>query len=215
VTDSAADPRAAVDAEDLRELYREPHPLVLKKQQPKVDEVAATLVAAATLVVFATSGSGGTDASPRGGPPGFVTVLDDGDLAFGDLSGNNRLDSYRNVLENPEVGLLFVVPGMEETLRVNGRAHLSTDDDVLDRTTIDGRRPKVAVVVEVRECFVHCGKALRRAGLWEPSTWPEKASRPSPAAALKVALELDVDPQVIEDDLEAGYQVSLWEPGGR
>lgn len=203
-----------VDGTRLRELYRDPHPLVVKKSQPRVDDAAAEIIASSPLFVFATTSAEGTDASPRGGPPGFVRVLDESRIGFGDLSGNNRLDSYENLLADPEVGLLFIVPGMEETLRVNGQASLSTDADVLDRTTIDGRRPKLAVVVEVRECFVHCAKALRRAGVWDTSTWPEKGERGSPAKALQTALELDVDPQVIEDDLEAGYEATLWEPGG-
>ena len=203
-----------VDGTRLRELYRDPLPIVLQKSVPRVDEAAAEIIAASPLFVFATTSAEGTDASPRGGPPGFVRVLDEGRIGFGDLSGNNRLDSYENLLANPEVGLLFIVPGMEETLRVNGTASLSTDPDVLDRTTIDDRRPKLAVVIDVRECFVHCAKALRRSAVWDPATWPEKEERGWPAKALKTALDLDVDPQLIEDGLEAGYEATLWEPGG-
>jgi PPOX class probable FMN-dependent enzyme len=199
---------------DLGALYRPPHEAVVRKQQPRVDEASAAFVAASPLVVLATTSSAGTDASPRGGPPGFVRMLDDTTLAFGDLSGNNRLDSYRNIDAHPEVGMLFLVPGLEETLRVNGRARISVDDDVLDATTIDGRRPKVAVVVDVAECYIHCAKALRRSGVWDTSTWPAPEARPSAAAGFVAHLGLDVEPEVVEADLEAGYRVTLWEPGG-
>lgn len=203
----------ALGPDQVRALYREPHPLVLRKDQPAVDQAAAAIVAAATLVVLATGSDDGLDASPRGGPPGFVRVLEGGTrLAFGDLAGNNRIDSYRNLAAQPEVGLLLIVPGVEETLRVNGRASVTTDDAVLDATVVDGRRPKVAVVVEVRQCFVHCAKAIRRSRIWDPTSWPGDAA-PSAAAALVAHLDLDVEPEVVAADLEAGYRATLWEPG--
>jgi AspT/YidE/YbjL antiporter-like protein len=107
------------------------------RQRPKIDPKAAGFVAAAPFMVLATTSASGTDASPRGGPPGFVTVLDEHRLAFGDLSGNNRLDSYSNIVEHPQVGLLFLVAGVGETLRVNGRASITTDPAVLERTAIN------------------------------------------------------------------------------
>src|SRR5689334_14788211 len=158
---SSGSPRpegGTTEAVELRQLYRPPHEAVLLKSQPGVDAASAAFVAKSPLVVLATTSSEGTDASPRGGPPGFVRILDETHLAFGDLSGNNRLDSYRNIEAHPEMGMLFLVPGVEETLRVNGRARISVDEAVLDATTIDGRRPKVAIVVEVVECFLHCAK---------------------------------------------------------
>lgn len=207
---------AAIGGAELDELYRPPHPLVLTKQQDAIDEHSARFVRASSLVILATTSEAGTDASPRGGPPGFVAVLDAGHLAFGDLSGNNRIDSYRNLVEHPEVGMLFLVPGMEETLRVNGRASLTTDPEILEATTIDGRTPKVAVVVEVAEAFVHCAKALRRSGVWDPSTWgaADGDDAPSPSAALTAHLELEVEPEVVGADLELAYQETLWDPGG-
>jgi predicted pyridoxine 5'-phosphate oxidase superfamily flavin-nucleotide-binding protein len=135
-------------------------------------------------------------------------------VAFADLAGNNRLDTYANITHDPHVGLLCVVPGVEETLRLNGSARLSTDPEVLDATAIDGRRPKVAVVIGVTECYIHCAKALRRAGLWDPASWPAGAERPSAAEILKDHLDLEVDAQLIADDLEAGYQATIWEHGG-
>jgi PPOX class probable FMN-dependent enzyme len=199
---------------DLGELYLPAHESVIRKQQDEVVGVSADFVAASPLVVLATTSASGTDASPRGGPPGFVKVLDPTHVAFGDLAGNNRLDSYRNLDEHPEIGMLFLIPGMEETLRVNGRASLSTDPAVLERTALDGRIPKVAVVVEVTECFLHCAKALRRSGVWEPSTWPSIEGRPSAAAGFVAHLGLDVEPEVVEADLEHAYRVTLWDVGG-
>lgn len=203
-----------VDAAALRDHYREPHPVVVAKVIAEVDDGAATFLAASPFFVLATASPAGADASPRGGPPGFVRVLDPGRIAWADLAGNNRLDSFQNLLERPEVGLLFFVPGLEETLRVNGRAELSTDPDVLAATAFGEVLPWVATVVHVAECFVHCAKALRRAQLWDPASQPNPEDRPSPAAIVTEHLQLDVDPAVVEADLEAGYQHTLWVEGG-
>jgi uncharacterized protein len=206
---------ALCDEAALRERYRPPTEVVLEKARPRVDPSAAAFVAASPLMVLASSSASGTDASPRGGPPGFVKVLDAGRLAFGDLSGNNRLDSYANIVEHPEVGILFLVPGMGETLRVNGRARVTTDPSVLERTAIDGVHPKVAVVVEVDECFIHCAKALRRSGVWEPETWLPADDRPSAGQIFTDQFQLDVEPAAIDAELEAGYQATMWVEGGR
>lgn len=204
------------DVGELREHYRPPNPIMEGKAVPAVDATSARFIASAPLVVLATSGERGTDASPRGGPPGFVHVSDGGSrLAWADLAGNNRLDSFTNLLDDARVGLLFLVPGSDETVRVIGRAHLSTDGDLLDAVAIDGRRPKVAVVVEVDECMLHCGKALRRAGVWDPTTWPDdSADVPTAGEIVNDQHALGVDPQMIDDDLEAGYEATMWEPGG-
>lgn len=198
----------------LRARYRDPHPNVVAKAIDHVDDGAAGFLARSPLFVLATASSDGADASPRGGPPGFVRVLDPQRIAFGDLSGNNRLDSYTNLTATPSVGMLFLIPGLDETLRVNGEAALTDDPSVLDRCVVDGRRPKIAVLVDVRECYLHCAKALRRAAVWDTSTWPAAHDRPSPGAIFHDHLGLDVDPAVIEADLEAGYAITMWEPGG-
>lgn len=205
---------AVPDADTLRELYRQPHELVLRKQIDHVDDAARAFVEASPFVVVATHGPAGADASPRGGAAGFVAVLDQGRLAMGDLAGNNRLDTYTNLLTHPQVGLLFLVPGVDETLRVNGRATLTTDPGVLDAVAVDGRRPPVAIGIDVEECFIHCAKAFRRSGIWEPSMWPVPQLRPSAARALRDHIGLEAPPEVIEADLEAGYRATMWEPGG-
>jgi uncharacterized protein len=141
-------------------------------------------------------------------------VLDEHTVAFGDLAGNNRLDSYSNLVAHPEVGMLFLLPGSEENLRVNGRARVTTDEAVRERCAVDGRVPRVAVVVDVTECFVHCGKAVRRAGLWDVERWPSPDDHPSAAALLNGHLDLGRDPDDIQASLEEGYRATLWEPGG-
>jgi PPOX class probable FMN-dependent enzyme len=202
------------DEADLRQRYRQPHPAVVAKNRPQVDPAAAAFIATSPLMVLATTSATGTDASPRGGPPGFVRLLDPQHVAFADLSGNNRLDSYGNIVEHALVGMLFLVPGVGETLRINGRAVITTDPDVLAATAIDGVTPKVAVVVEVEECYIHCAKALRRSGVWEPATWLDPEQRTSAAEVIVDQFRLDVTPDVVEADLEQDYRDTLWVEGG-
>lgn len=206
-------PQPLADVDALRQHYAQPHPVVQGKQIDHVDAAAAEVIARSPLVMVGTRGHGGADVSPRGGPPGFVAVLDEGRLALGDLAGNRRLDSFENVLQDPRIGLLFLVPGMSETLRVNGRATLTTDPGVLEACAFEGTRPHVALGVDVDEVFLHCAKAFRRSGVWDPSTWPDAAERPSPGRIFRDHLGLDVPAEAIEADLEAGYAASMWEPG--
>jgi PPOX class probable FMN-dependent enzyme len=209
-----AEPETVADLAALDELYRPPHQLVLDKVVHHIDPSVEEFLAQAPLVVLATSDGEGVDASPRGGPPGFLRVLDERHVAFGDLAGNNRLDSYRNLVTHPSVGLLAIVPGLDETVRINGRASLVTDASTRERCAIDGRVPKVAIVVEVTECYLHCGKAFRRGGVWDASTWPTPGDRASAGRIAKETIGLDVDAAAIEADLEAGYQATMWESGG-
>jgi PPOX class probable FMN-dependent enzyme len=200
--------------EALRELYARPHRNVVAKAIDHIDEAATAFLARSTFAVLATSGPRGGDASPRGGPPGFAAVLDPRRLALGDLVGNRRLDSFENLLANPRVGLLFVIPGMSESLRVNRRACLTTDPAVLDACVYDGTQPKVALGIDVDEVYLHCAKAFRRGGVWDPATWPAPDDRPTPGEIYRAHLALDVPPEVIDADLEAGYAASMWQPGG-
>lgn len=202
------------DTTALRQMYRQPSKLVANKTVPEIDAESARFLAASPLCVLATHGPGGTDASPRGGPPGFARVLDGGTrLAFGDLSGNNRLDSYTNLVENPQVGLIFFVPGTDHTVRVNGTASLTSDPDVCAATVVGERVPKAAVVIDVDECFVHCAKALLRASIWDTSTWPD-ADVPTLGDIIACQHELGVGPEVIDRDVGSNYTETLWESGG-
>lgn len=195
--------------EAVRELYRYPGDLVRRKKIDRLDAGCRAVVGAAPFVLLATSAPDGTcEVSPRGGPPGFVQVLDEHRLAIPDLAGNNLLDSITNIVVNPHVGLLFVLPGRDETLRVNGRAWLVTDDDVLDGFTAELRRPKAAIGVEVAEAFVHCAKSFRRGGVWDPRSWAPDAV-PSAAELLTCHIELEAPPEELAANLEVAYARDL------
>lgn len=203
-------PGSLTSLEQLGQLYRPPSQLVLDKAIDHLDDGCRAFIATATFVVVGTSGADDRlDVSPRGGPAGFVKVLDRSRLAIPDLNGNNRLDTLRNVIERPQIALLFVIPGRGETLRVNGRAVVTTADEVLDLFVDDVRRPTAAIGVEVEAAYIHCAKAFRRGGLWEPERWPAADSAPSAAAILRGHLGLDAPAERIEADLEAGYAAGL------
>jgi len=195
--------------EELRELYRHPHDLVRRKKIARLDDGCRAVIGIAPLVLVATSSPDGRcEVSLRGGPGGFVQVLDDQRLAIPDLGGNNLLDSITNIIANPNVGLLFVLPGREETLRVNGRAWLTTDDAVLGGFTAELRRPKSAIGVEVHDAFVHCAKSFRRGQVWEPETW-HPADAPSAAELLTCHIQLELTPDEMATNLEASYVKDL------
>ncbi len=148
-------------------------------RQSEIDAASARFIDRCPFLVLSTaSADGSVDASPRGGPPGFVQRLDDRHVAVADLNGNNRLDSLRNIVANPQVGLLLIIPGHDETLRINGPAGLTTDAAILSGFAAELRMPKLAVVVETTEVFVHCAKAFRRSGLWKPQSWTALADAP-------------------------------------
>lgn len=152
----------------LRELLGEPHPLNAAKSIATLDEHSRAFLALSTFCTIATSSAAGKmDVSPKGDPAGFAAVLDDTTIAIPERPGNKRFDTFVNVLENPAVGLIFLVPGVDETLRVNGTASLTTDPAVLAPMAVAGKVPKLALVVHVEEAFVHCGKALKRGSLWQ------------------------------------------------
>ena len=175
---------AVIRTEDeLRSHYQEPTPTSRKKEIDHLDAHCRELLSLAPLLLLASSGPDGRcDVSPRGGPAGFVHVLDDHRLAWGDQPGNRRLDSHANLVANPHAGLLALVPGLGETLRINGRAFLSTDEELRERVAIDRRVPPIVVCVEAQEVYLHCAKALKRSQLWQPDSWPEREAIPSAAA---------------------------------
>jgi hypothetical protein len=170
---------ATIDTvEALEALYPAPHPRTVAKKRDRLDDGLRAAIGMSPFVLLATADDAGRcDVTPRGGPPGFVKVLDDHRVALPDLNGNNLLDALRNVVTNPHAGLLFVVPGQSETLRLDGPAHLTTDDDVLDLFVEELRRPALAVVVEVETVFTHCAKAFRRSRLWDPASWTDPDDR--------------------------------------
>jgi PPOX class probable FMN-dependent enzyme len=164
------------DLARLQELVGgEPSERSVRKQRDHLDVHARQFLAAAPFCVLSTaSATGACDATPRGDEPGFALALDDRTLALPERPGNKRLDSVRNILENPQVGLLFVVPGVTHTLRVNGTARVVADADFFDRMAVYGKPPVLALVVSVGEVYFHCAKAFVRSQLWQPETWPDR-----------------------------------------
>lgn len=176
----------------LRALIPEPSEVAVAKTRPTLDEHSRRLIGLSPLVLIGTqSPDGRGDVSPKGDPPGFVAVLDDTTLAVPDRPGNNRTDTFANVVANPAVGLLFVVPGLTETLRVNGTAVLTTDPELLATLAVNGREPKLAMVVTVSEAFLHCGKALIRSKLWDPQRHVDRSAMPSIGRVIADQLALD------------------------
>ena len=168
------------DVETLRSFYPAVTSLAQLKVQDHLDAHAQDFIARAPFLCLGTQSlDGSADVSPRGDPPGFVRILDARTLAIPDRPGNNRLDSLVNILANPVVGLLFIIPGFDDTLRVNGTARLVRDPALLDSMSVDGRLPRLAIIVEVREVFMHCAKAFRRSRLWDPAYRQDRASMPS------------------------------------
>jgi len=165
---------------DLRETYRPPAPRAAQKVLDRLDEHCRNFIALSPFCVLSTSNAAGQpDASPRGDPPGFVRVLDERTLLLPDRPGNNQVDSLQNVVANPGVGLLFFVPGMNETLRVKGKAEIVTNEGLLGPMTVGGRAPLSGLKVTVEEAFLHCGRALLRGRLWDPSARIERSCYPS------------------------------------
>lgn len=167
------------DLAELRSHYKEPTPRALAKQIPALERHSRRFISLSPFCVIATGGVDGLDASPRGGTPGFVRVVDDRTLWLPDSPGNNRLDSLSNLLVNDQIGMLFLVPGVDETLRVNGVARLRTDDACLDAMHDERRRPKVVIEVAVRAVYLHCAKALMRSKLWSDEARVERDVLPT------------------------------------
>jgi uncharacterized protein len=168
------------DVGELRSLFPTTHAIALQKSLKHLDKHARDFVARSPFLCIGTqTAEGNADVSPRGDPCGFVKILDDRTLLIPDRPGNNRLDTQANILANPAVGLLFMVPGFDETMRVNGKARITRDPDLLSLLAVNDRLPTTAIVVMVDEVFIHCAKAFRRAKLWDPSQRQDRREMPS------------------------------------
>lgn len=202
------------DETALRALFEPTHDLALKKSQPHLSPHAREFIARSPFLCIGTQNRDGrADVSPRGDPVGFVKVLDDRTLAIPDRPGNNRLDTLVNILSNPNVGLLFVVPGFEDTLRVNGQARVVTDPALLQTMAVQERVPKLAVVVTVQEVFLHCAKAFRRSRLWDPAAQQNRREMPS---LVKIILDETTgappedEMRKLDEGLEEAYRKTLY-----
>jgi uncharacterized protein len=201
---------AAITRADLRALYGEPSELAARKAIPRLDRHCRRFIELSPFLVMATSDADGRcDASPKGDAPGFVQVPDERTILIPDRVGNNRVDSLQNILANPRIGLIFFLPGYQETLRVNGRAEISTDPTLLDATAHAGKPPKSVIVVTVEEAYMHCGKALIRSQLWDPARHLEKGAFPSLARVLADQIN-GVDVAETETMLADNYKNELY-----
>lgn len=197
--------------EDLDGIYSRPSEMILKAIAHKLHAHHRAYLAKATFFTLATVRDAGLDVSPRGGPPGFVRVIDDQTIAFGDWPGNNRIESMRNIVHDDRVAMVFIFPGLEIFLRINGTARISTDPDLLSSVAEGGRLPKTAMVVSIRELIFHCGKAINRARLWHPDSRIDKKELPSVGDIMRDLAGAPAESvTVVNDHYEHGVKNDLY-----
>ena len=205
---AAADPHAVTTLEQLAALYDAPRELVLKKVTDRLHEPTLRFIAASPFCLLATAGSKGVHCTPRGDAPGFVAALDERTLALPDRRGNNRLDALRDIIENPVVALLFLVPGAGEALRVNGTARITADPALRARFVADGRPPATVLVVTVREVYMQCAKAIMRSRLWDGRSRP--AGLPSMGELLAAHTAGAVEPASYDAEAPARLRATMY-----
>jgi PPOX class probable FMN-dependent enzyme len=184
---STATSHRITSLEQLREIIPAPDPtaLAVLKEKDALDEHCRAVIAASPFMLLATAGNDGRcDVSPRGDGAGFVHVLDDRTIVIPDRPGNQRIDSLQNIIENPYAATIFLVPTMDETLRVNGRAWITTEPKLLARMKVGSKQPRVGIVIETEEVYFQCARAFKRSKLWQPETWPDRSELPSFAQIL-------------------------------
>lgn len=196
--------------EQLRTVYAQPSELVMKKSIPQLEKHCRRIISLSPMVMVGTSdANGGQDVTPRGGEPGWVHVIDDKTIALPDWPGNNRLDTLRNLLERPNVGLLFLVPGLDETLRINGRVEIRTDEALCRPFETRGKLPKAVLLVTIDEAYLHCAKAFMRSKLWEPGARIDRSTLPSINEMIKDQLSLD-GPALPQSEIAPRYEKVLY-----
>jgi PPOX class probable FMN-dependent enzyme len=198
---------------ELRELYGAPMDRALRKQLAGLEKHSKLFISKSPFVLLATTGPTGADCSPKGDAPGFVEIIDDHTLAIPDRRGNNRVDTLENLIGNPEIGLLFLIPGADDTLRVNGRASLSTDPELLGRFEVRGALPKAVILVKVEQVYLHCAKALIRSRLWAAESQIDRKSLPSFSRMIYEQISQEPDEAEIaasEADYDARNQRTLY-----
>lgn len=198
------------DEQSLRTFYGDPNFRAARKQMPKLDKHTRHFISLSPFLVLSTAGKNGTDASPRGDAPGFVTVIDDETIIIPDRPGNNRVDSMTNIMENPNVGMLFLVPGIKETLRLNGKASMTMDPALLGPMAVRGKVPKSGLVVKVEEVYLHCAKALIRSKLWDPETQVERSVYPTMGQVFKDQIDEIESAEEADEAIQEGYTTRLY-----
>lgn len=192
--------------EELRMLLGKPSEMVIKKQLSTLDRHCRNYISLSPFMLLGTANAAGDcDVSPRGDAPGFVEVIDDKHIAIPDRPGNRRIDSLRNIVQNGKVGLLFMIPGVQETLRINGRACLTREPALLERLSARGKVPTLAIGVEVEEAFLHCAKAFIRSQIWNNETWPERSALPTLS---QIIFDQTCPTGITVDEMEKGLAVS-------
>lgn len=171
--------------EALQQINGVPHPSIAQKDTPFMTPLIEKFILASPFFLVATSDGGGNlDVSPKGDPAGAVKILDRRTLVIPDRPGNRRIDGHRNIIENPHIGLIFIIPNVDETVRVNGRAFVTDEPELLASLAVKGKMPKLATVVEIDEVYMHCARAFLRSGLWQPHTWPDPDTIPTLGAIM-------------------------------
>jgi hypothetical protein len=196
--------------EQLEALYSQPNERALRKEIPYVNEDYRAFIEVAPFVVLATAGPEGLDCSPRGDAPGFVRVVDERTLALPDRIGNNRLDSLRNIIVEPRLALLFIIPGVGESLRVNGRGRISADPELLDSFAVGGKLPRTVLLINVDSVYFHCSKALVRSKLWDPAHHVERSRLPSTGEILRRVSGADFDAATYDRELAERVRATLY-----
>ncbi len=203
--------RQITSRDELRAIYKPASERALRKQLAALDGHCQSFIARSPFVLIGTSdGKGHADVTPKGDKPGFVAVLDQNTIAIPDRPGNNRLDSLENIIDDPAVGLLFVIPGMNETLRINGKAFLTDDEPLRQRLAVDGKLPQSIMVVTVEAAYMHCAKAFMRSELWQPATWPDRSTMPTLGKILADQIEGSAGADDTDKALAEGYAKTMW-----
>lgn len=206
----AADPHAITSAAQLALLFGQVGDASIRKEVPFLHPHYRALIEASPFAVLATSGPDGLDASPRGDAPGFVQVEDDTTLLLPERRGNNRVDSLRNIITDPRVALIFLIPGVGETLRVNGRASITTAPDMLARFVVQGQQPKCVLVIKVDTVFFQCARAIQRSGLWKAPAADARAGVSSPGTILQALTASGIDGDKYDRELPERQRVTLY-----
>lgn len=208
--------RKVIDTEDtLRSKFTAVHPLAKLKSRPGIDQFSRQFISLSPFVVVSTADADGkADLSPRGDPPGFVHIVDDHTILIPDRPGNNRLDTMTNLMANPNVGCLFFIPGFEDTLRLNGKARITDDAALLKHCVVNGKQPKVGILIDVEEVFMHCAKALKRSKLWENDYRQDRGQMPSIARIIMAQTSDtgvdEAEAQKADANVEEEYKTELY-----
>jgi len=199
--------------DELRTIYKTPEPTAgsIRKELKQLDHHCRSFIARSPFVLIGSSdGAGNADVTPKGDKPGFAAILDDNTIAIPDRPGNNRLDTLENIILNPAVGLLFLIPGMNETLRVNGVAKITVDAALRERLAAEGKPPISVVIVTVKSAYMHCAKAFMRSELWKPESWPARSSMPTLGQIMRDQLAVDQSAAETDQRLDEAYKQTMW-----